>query len=117
MSEAKLNSNALFDLDSVAQDSPRLQQLKAHDIQTHHAPHCNEPWLAIPMKEAKRIAGDYLEGDEGSIASVTASAGALLDDAGLTFFGHSQREVEDAALAAVLGSNASVEAAPTKNDE
>ena len=90
---------ALFDMDEVKMDSPRLIQLKQHDIQTHHAPHCEEPWMAIPMIKAKEIAKAYLDGDEDDIASMTASAGRLLEDAGLVFYGHSQRDVEDAALA------------------
>lgn len=93
--------NTLFDLSTVAMDSPRLASIKAADIQAHHAPHMEEdPWLAIPMKLAKQYLGDYITKDEpfDSIAEITASYGILLDDAGLLFYGKTQREVENAAL-------------------
>ena len=107
-------STALFDLGSVRMDSPRLKEIKRYGIQTHHAPHCEEPWMAIPMIAAKEKAEAYLEGDEDDIASVTASAGILLDDAGMVFMGQSKREVEDAALE-FCRSNAEV-SHPTKED-
>jgi hypothetical protein len=98
-------SDALFDLSIGQMDSPRLKLIKEHDIQTHHAPHCEEPWMAIPMHAARRKAKAYLEGDENDIASVTASAGILLEDAGLVFMGETKRDVEDAAIAFICRSN------------
>ena len=95
--------NALFDLDSVKMDSPRLVAIKEHDIQTHHAPHCEDPWMAIPMGIAREEFKDY-EDEENKFtdcASITASVGILLEEAGMLFTGYSQREVEDAALAFV----------------
>lgn len=88
---------ALFDLATVEQDSPRLALLKKHDIQTHHAPHCQDPWLAIPMIAARKAAGEYAS-PGSDLVELCASAVILLEDAGLTFFGHSKREVEEAAL-------------------
>ena len=98
-------SEALFDLATVEQDSPRLTLLKRHDIQTHHAPHCEEPWLAIPMKMARERFSDEVDCPETEwtdCGSITASIGALLDDHGMVFLGQSKREVEDAALAFAL---------------
>ncbi len=94
----------LFDMDSVAMDSPRLAAIKAADIQTHHAPHMDEPWLAIPMKLAKERLKDYITPDEpfNTVADITASYGILLEDGGLLFFGKSQKDVEDDALAFVM---------------
>lgn len=101
------SSYALFDLDAVAQDSPRLQQLKAHDIQTHHAPHCEETWMAIPMNEAREVAMRYDPDSEyNSIPEITASVGRVLDDEGLIFTGHTREDVETAALSFALRSNA-----------
>ena len=65
--------------------------------------------MAIPMTLAKERAKAYLKGDEDSIASITASAGILLEDAGLIFYGTCQTEVEDAAI---LFCKANAEAQP-----
>lgn len=95
-------NDSLFDMQSVAMDSPRLGAIKAADIQTHHAPHMDEdPWLAIPMHAAKELLQDYITKDEpfDNVAQITATFGRLLDDAGLLFFGSTEREVQDAALA------------------
>ena len=93
--------NELFDENDIAIDSPRIKAIKEHDIQTHHAEHCpDDPWLAIPMKLAKK----HLHGNEAhpenikTIGDICASIGALLDDHGLLFYGMSEREVQDAAL-------------------
>jgi hypothetical protein len=95
--------NTLFNIDEFAQDSPRLAEIKAADIQTHHAPHMEEPWMAIPMKLAKEHLGDHITADEplNTIADITASYGILLEDDSLLFFGSSKEEVENAALDAV----------------
>ena len=93
---------ALFDLDAVRMDSPRLKALKEHDIQTHHAPHNTEaPWLAVPMKAAREVLRGYdLTDDESSsLSAIMARYCRLLDEAGLTFTGQTEREVQDAALA------------------
>ena len=93
---------ALFNLDAVRGDSPRLMALKEHDVQTHHAPHSTEaPWLAVPMKAARSVLQGYdLTDDEsGSVAGIMAGYCRLLDEAGLTFTGQTEREVQDAALA------------------
>ena len=94
--------NELFNENDVAMDSPRLKALKEHDIQSHYAEHCtDDPWLAIPMTLAKK----HLHGNEShpenikTIGDICASIGALLDDHGLLFYGMSEREVQDAALA------------------
>lgn len=95
-----INQNeGLFDLRTVQGDSPRLTELKRYGIRTHHAPHCEEPWMAIPMIAAREKAGPYLESDANGIVSMTASAGALLEDCGMIFTGQSRSEVEEAALA------------------
>lgn len=97
-----VGSLALFDLDSVRMDSPRLKEIKEHDIQTHHAPHMeDDPWLAIPMKAARAALEGYnLTDDEsGSVAGIMAGYCRLLDEAGMTFLGATERDVQDAALA------------------
>lgn len=91
----------LFDLDSVAMDSPRLAEIKASDIQTHHAPHMEEdPWLAIPMHAARKCLAVHITKDEPleTVADITASFGRILDDRGLLFFGATERDAQDAAL-------------------
>ena len=82
-------------------ESERQKALEAADIQTHHAPHMDDPWVAIPMKVAKEKLKGYVTLDEpfNSIPEITASYGILLEDCGMVFFGKTQREVEDAALA------------------
>lgn len=93
--------DALFDPESVRMDSPRLKEIKQHDIQTHHAPHMDEnPWLAVPMKAARAALEGYdLTDDEsGSVPGIMAGYCRLLDEAGMTFLGDTEREVQDAAL-------------------
>lgn len=97
----------LFDLEAVKQDSPRMKVIKAHDIQTHHAPHCEDPWMAVPMKAARKVADDYdPEEPHDTIPDITASIGILLEDLGMIFYGQTQREAEDAAIQWVCRSNA-----------
>lgn len=91
---------SLFDMESVKLDSPRMVLLKKYDIQTHHAPHCEEPWIAVPMKRAREFAKGYdFEEKLESPADVCASFGSVLEDFSLIFFGQSKEEVENAALA------------------
>lgn len=94
-------NEALFDLEAVKQDSPRLAKIKAADIQTHHAPHMPEPWLAIPMNLARElIKGDTTKDEPfDTPADITATYGSKLEGAGLLFFGATQKDVEDDALA------------------
>ena len=94
----------MFDMDSVAMDSPRLASIKAADIQTHHAPHMEEdPWLAIPMHAARERLKGYISKDEpfNTVADITASFGRVLDDCGMLFYGQTEREAQDAALASL----------------
>jgi len=102
--EGGLSRSDLFDMDSVAMDSPRLAAIKAADIQTHHAPHMEEdPWLAIPMKAARERLKGYITKDEpfNTVADITASFGRVLDDCGMLFYGDTEREAQDAALASL----------------
>ena len=94
-------NDSLFDLETVRQDSPRLAAIKAADIQTHHAPHMPEPWLAIPMNLAREAVKGHITKDEtfNTPADITATFGRLLDDKGLMFFGATQKDAEDDALA------------------
>jgi len=97
-----VGSLALFDLDSVRMDSPRLKEIKEHDIQTHHAPHMeDDPWLAIPMNAARAVLEGYdpTDDESGSVPGIMAGYCRLLDDAGMTFLGATERDVQDAALA------------------
>lgn len=94
--------NTLFDLESVKQDSPRLQKIKELDIQTHHAPHMEEdPWMAIPMHAARERLKGYIGKDEpfNTVADITASFGRVLDDCGMLLYGQTEREAQDDALA------------------
>jgi hypothetical protein len=44
--------NALFDMESVLMDSPRLTWIKKHNAVTHFAKHCTEaPWTAAFRQE------------------------------------------------------------------
>jgi hypothetical protein len=92
----------LFDMDSVAMDSPRLAAIKAADIQTHHAPDIEDaPWMAIPMKRAREVLRSYdlTEAEKSSLPYMMVGYCRLLDEAGVTFYGKSEEEVTDAALA------------------
>jgi hypothetical protein len=96
-----IGCDALFDLDSVALDSPRLTALKAADIQTHHAPHMeDDPWLAVPMNAAREMLKGYnlKEEESGSVAGIMEGYCGLLDEAGMTFTGQTERYVQDDAL-------------------
>lgn len=96
--------NELFDMQTVLMDSPRLAEIKAADIQTHHAPHMEEdPWLAIPMHAARQRLKGYITKDDpvNTVADITASFGILLDDCGMLFYGETESEVQNAALAYV----------------
>lgn len=95
-----VESTALFDLDSVRLDSPRLRAIKEHDIKTHHAPHMELQWLAIPMNAAREMLAGYdlTEYESSGVPEIMAGYCRLLDEAGLTFLGESEREVQDAAL-------------------
>lgn len=92
--------SALFDMDSVRQDSPRLAELKNHDIQTHHAPDCNPPWIAVPMKAAVDLLAGYklTEEEKNSLPAIMSGFCRFLDESGMVFDGDSEREVQDAAL-------------------
>jgi hypothetical protein len=95
----------LFDMDSLAMDSPRLAAIKAADIQTHHAPHMEvDPWLAIPMERAREILDGYdlTPFEKTSIPDMMAGYCRLLDECGLLFYGDTEREAQDAALAFLL---------------
>lgn len=101
----------LFDMNSVAMDSPRLVAIKAADIQTHHAPHMEEDaWIAIPMNYAREILDGYdlTPTEKSSIADMMASYCRLLEEYGVIFYGETEREAQDAALAYVA-------ALPTEN--
>lgn len=96
--------NTLFNMSEVKKDSPRMELIRKHDVQTHHCPDCEEPWLAIPMKAAREIGKPYAspEDDWSNPGGITASIGILLEDRHLVFFGQSQREVEDEAIARAM---------------
>jgi hypothetical protein len=94
----------LFPIESVAGDSPRLKAIKAADVQTHHSPHLDDdPWLAIPMHAARERLKSHISKGEplNSILDVTASYGILLDDSGLIFYGETESEAQDKALASL----------------
>ena len=82
----------------------RLAAIKSADIQAHHAPHMEEdPWLAIPMHAARERLKGYITKDEpfNTVADITASFGRVLDDCGMIFYGQTEREAQDAALASM----------------
>lgn len=43
--------NSLCDMESVAMDSPRVRWIKDHRFATHHAPHMENPWMAVRLTE------------------------------------------------------------------
>lgn len=94
-------SGTLFNLDEFEELSPRMKLIKYHDIRTHNAKHCEQdPWLAIPMHLARKIAKRY-DKDYANLkdpVEISASVGILLDEAGMTFFGDTEREVVDCAI-------------------
>ena len=99
-----LSRSDLLDMDSVAMDSPRLAAIKAADIKTHHAPHMDEdPWLAIPMNDAREILDGYdlTQAEKSSIPDMMAGYCRLLDECGMIFYGQTEREAQDAALASL----------------
>lgn len=103
-SEGGLSIRDLFDMDSVAMDSPRLAAIKVADIKTHHAPHMDEdPWLAIPMNDAREILDGYdlTKAEKSSIPDMMAGYCRLLDEYGMIFYGQTEREAQDAALASL----------------
>ena len=63
-------------------------------IKTHHAPHCDPPWLAVDMdKAAESLAGYKLTNAERSdIAELMASYCRLVEDAGLCYYGATEQE-------------------------
>lgn len=92
----------LFDMNSVLMNSPRLKEIKEHDIQTHYAPHMEEfPWLAIPMNAARAMlkGSGLTENESRSVAEIMAGYCRLLDDAGMTFLGETEHDVQEDALA------------------
>ena len=81
-----------------------MAAIKAADIQTHHAPHMDEdPWVAIPMTLAKEAAKGYVTDSDSldTVADICASACVILDEAGLIFYGDTEAEAQDKALAYV----------------
>jgi hypothetical protein len=95
-----LGGMALFDLDSFLLDSPRMAEIKAHDIQTHHCQYDEEPWLAIPMNAARKIVG-ALPDDPActTLPEIMANYCCLLEENEILFYGMTEREAQDAALA------------------
>jgi len=96
--------NALFDLETVAMDSPRLAAIKAANIQSHYAPYAEPQWIAIPMNLAKEMLEEYdsLNCEFKDIGNICASFGAVLDDLNLICYGNSKEYVENQALALVV---------------
>jgi hypothetical protein len=96
---AGIGSTTLFDLDSVLLDSPRLAEIKAHDIQTHHCQYDEEPWLAIPMHAAREIVGALPDDPAcNTLPEIMANYCRLLDEADILFYGMTEREAQDRAL-------------------
>ena len=96
-----MNEETLFNLDAVAMDSPRLAAIKAADIQTHHAPDMDEdPWISVPMIAARKVLEGYIdhESEAATVPDIIMNFCRLLDDAGMIFYGDTEREVQDAAL-------------------
>jgi hypothetical protein len=91
---------ALFDLDTVKMDSPRLRAIKELDIQTHHYPPCAPfQWIAVPMNAAKKMLDGYDLVNINTITDIMLCYSRLLFDAGMVFEGHTEKEVQDAAIA------------------
>jgi len=74
------------------------------------------PWLAIPMHAARERLKGYISKEEQSntVADITASFGRVLDDCGMLFYGQTEREAQDAALASLSNANCAADP-PTKD--
>jgi hypothetical protein len=92
-------SEALFDLEEVKMDSPRMKEIRYWDVQTSYAEQCaEEPWIAVPMVLARKALGMDKD-DEVDLDDLTASDARTLEDQGLICGGGSEEEVQDEALA------------------
>lgn len=98
-----MSTETLFDLDAFSGNSPRMAAIKAADIRTHYAPHMDEPWLAIPMNAAKAALDGRAPKAEQieSVSAIMANFCKLLECLNLLFFGMTENEAVDAALAAM----------------
>ena len=77
--------------------SPRMQEVRKHDIQTHFADCGDYPWMAIPMNLARQNFSGH-DGDFTSIPEITASIGRLLEECNMCFYGDTKEQVEEMAL-------------------
>ncbi len=85
----------LFDIDKCKKLSPRMELIKKHDIKTHYAKRCEQPWIAMPMNIARGVAKGYDKNYASmtDIAEVCASVGRLLDEQGIAIYGDNEDEV------------------------
>lgn len=98
-------NDSLFDLDTVRMDSPRLVALREHDVQTHHAAHCDPPWMAIPMNAAREYLAknyDAAPKELTDIPTITMCYARVLDDMDFVFTATTEREAQDLALERVM---------------
>lgn len=59
---------------------------------THHAPHMDEPWIAIHVHSARALLSGYDDADFSSACSLMGGYCRLLDDAGLVGEGQTEEE-------------------------
>ncbi len=59
---------------------------------THHAPHMDEPWIAIHVPSARALLAGYDDADFSSACSLMGGYCRLLDDAGLVGEGQTEEE-------------------------
>lgn len=99
----------LFAPESVQMDSPRTVAIREHDIQTHFAPQCPSPWMAIPLAKARQYlfpGGQLTDQDKEEtkdIPTITMHYGRLLDEAGLICEADTERNATEMAFDLVLG--------------
>ena len=64
------------------------------NIKTHHAPHCEPPWLAVDMDKAAEKLKNYglTEAEKTDVEELMASYCRLVEEAGLCHYGATEQE-------------------------
>lgn len=90
-------SDSLFNMESVLQDSPRLQRIKAEGIQTQYFQGEEDEdmrWIAVPMK----LACELVHQEFDDLFDLMGAYCSWLDDCGFISYGATEKEAQDKAL-------------------